>query len=130
MKAVLVDTSAWVHYFREKHSPESEIIDGFIEDGAVCTTGVVIAELLSGARNKRDASRLKKLLSIMPFLEVTEPIWYRAGEYRSRMRRKGFVAGIPDTIIAAVAAHYEVQLYTLDNHFSRINEFFPVGLIT
>ena len=129
MKPVLVDTSAWVRYFREKDSREEEIVAGLIEDGVVCTTGIVAAELISGARNNRDKAKLKQILSVLPFLDVTESLWWRVGEYRNKMRRGGVTAGRPDTIIAAVSVHYDARLFTLDSHFAHIGKFITLDLL-
>ncbi len=128
MMPVLIDTSAWVSYFREKDSTEGEIIDGLIEDTAVCTTGIVVAKLVAGAKNNRDKSKLEKILRTLPFLNITEPLWWKAVEYRWKIRLDGFTDGLPDTIISAAAIHFGAQLFTLDSHFDHIAEFIPLDL--
>ncbi len=129
MRPVLVDTSAWVRYFREKDDREGDIIADLVEDGVVCTTGIVIAELISGAGNNREKAKLKEILSVFPFLNITEPVWWKVGEYRNKMRLGGFTAGLPDTIIATAAIHYDAQLFTLDSHFANIAKFMPLSLL-
>jgi predicted nucleic acid-binding protein len=85
--------------------------------------------MVAGASREPITAKLKQILPTPPFLNVTESIWWRVGEYRNKMRRGGFTAGLPDTIIAAVAIYYETQLFTLDSHFAHIEKFVPLDLL-
>ena len=128
MKPVLVDTSVWIKYFRQKDTTEGKLLREFITNEGIYTTGVVIVELITGARDLKEQHILRDLLSPVPFLRVSEPVWWEAGEYRYAMRRKGFAASLPDVVIATVAIYYDVELFSLDRHFLEIAKFIPLRL--
>ena len=128
MTLVLLDTSAWIQYFQESRGVEGDIVEKLIDDGSVCTTGIVVAELLSRVKNKREKEIVKGLMQSVSFLQVSERIWWEAGEYRYAMRQKGFTASLPDAIISAVAVHYDVELFSMDRHFLDIAKFIPLKL--
>jgi tRNA(fMet)-specific endonuclease VapC len=128
MTPVLVDSSAWIHFFKEKHSTPGMAVRSLIESKRICINGIVIVELLSGARNKKDFAVTRDLLAEITFLETNEAIWVRAGEYRMNMKRKGFAASMPDVVIAATAICHGAELYSLDGDFQKIAEMTPLKL--
>lgn len=128
MNKILVDTSAWVPYFRNKTSTPSRMVRRLLADENAMVNGVVLAELLVGARDLKNMSTIKMLMIEIPYLHVTEQIWWKTGDYSYHMRKRGFTAGLADTLIAATAIHYDVELFSLDEHFSEIAEFIPLKL--
>ena len=79
---VLIDTSAWIDYFREGSSWSSEILDELLKSRSVCLCGPVYAELLSGARTKREYNTLREFVVALPMLEAPIDVWDKIAECR------------------------------------------------
>jgi len=127
LNLVLIDTSSWVQFFRDGRAADA--VSTLVENNSACISGVITAELLSGARTKRDFDSLRDLLDPLTFLSETKQVFSLAGELRYKMNRKGFTAGLPDAIIAATALHYDAGILTLDKHFNEIAKHVPIKLI-
>ena len=129
MTLVLVDSSVWINFLRARNTQAGLMIREMMAEKAICTNGIIVNELLFGARHEKDVHTLKNLLEPLPFLQTTEPVWWRAGEIRLQMKNKGFSASLPDAVIAATALHHGAALFTLDTHFHEIARFVPLKLI-
>jgi tRNA(fMet)-specific endonuclease VapC len=117
---VLVDTSAWVDFFRGRQ-PVADVVDVLLGEERVVIHGVIRAELLQGTRSDRDFETLRGLLDALPALDEPSDLWVAVGRLGARARRAGVNGvGIPDLVIALVAEHNGVPLLTLDAHFQAL----------
>lgn len=64
---VLVDTSAWIEFFRKK-APYYKIILEMIDSTRICCTGIVLAGLMQGAKSQKELDVLKEFLHVFDFL--------------------------------------------------------------
>ncbi|MFI5293658.1 MAG: PIN domain-containing protein [Thermodesulfovibrionales bacterium] len=119
MDKVLVDTSAWIEFFRKKE-PYYKIISDLMEHDKVCCIGIVIAELLQGAKSGKELSTLKEFVHVFDLLPETAALWQRAGELSFNLKKKGVSVGLSDCYIASIAEAADIRLLTLDKHFSSI----------
>lgn len=119
MDKVLVDTSAWIEFFRKKE-PYYKIISDLMEHDKVCCIGIVIAELLQGAKSGKELNTLKEFIHVFDFLPETAALWRRAGELSFNLKKKGRSVGLSDCYIASIAEAADISLLTLDKHFSFI----------
>jgi predicted nucleic acid-binding protein len=55
---VLVDTSAWIEFFRKK-DPWYSVIAGLMDDKRVCCSGIILAELIQGAKSEKELEILR-----------------------------------------------------------------------
>ncbi|MBA2692919.1 MAG: PIN domain nuclease [Rubrobacter sp.] len=92
---VLVDTSYWIEYFRRYESDVSERVETFIREDRAAAMGVILAELLQGARTNAEMEEVKFSLEAVHWIETDERLYARAGEIGFELRRKG--ATIPTT---------------------------------
>ena len=125
---VLADTSAWVEYLRRTGSPVNLRMRTLVRSNDVATTDVVLAEVLTGARDARHAARLESLLARGRHLGVRPLFDYEgaAGIYRA-CRQGGFTPrSLADCLIAAVAVHYGAPLLHADRDFERMAQFVPL----
>ena len=53
---------------------------------------------------------------------LTEPDWERAVALAWRLRDAGLTIPWMDVLVAALALHDDLRLYTLDAHFTRVSE--------
>jgi len=56
---VLVDTSVWVRFFRAEGSTNVQALDQLLSLAAVATCGPIRAEVISGAKTRREFQRLR-----------------------------------------------------------------------
>ena len=121
MARVIVDTSAWIQYFRRGKSLEASEVRSLLDSDNVVLVGVVYAELLRGTRSDEQRETLVDSLQALPYVETDMETWRLAGEVLSSLERKGQRIPLPDALIAAIAIRNGLSVYTQDSHFSRIS---------
>ena len=84
--------------------------------------GVVLAEILQGARSPQEFDDLHGRLSVLPYVEATQETWARVGALSFQLRQRGQMVALVDLLIAALALEHGHQVYTLDEHFQRVPE--------
>ena len=110
----------WLQFFNRPGSPERAQVDELIARKVAATTGVVVAEILQGARSQEHLRELEDMMRGLPFLDTTRAVWEIVGELAFTLRSKGESLPIPDLAIGAVAIEYRCQLFTRDEDFRRI----------
>ncbi len=118
---ILVDTSAWIEFFRKK-APYYETVLELIDSSRICCTGIVLAELIQGAKSQKELDVLKEFLHVFDFIPDSTELWEKAGELSFLLRLKGKIAGLADCYISVVASSNNVKLFTLDKHFEIISK--------
>lgn len=88
--------------------------------GEVSMVGMVLSEILQGARTDSEFATLRDRLTALEFLEVTLETWVKVGEIALELRRQGYPVPLTDLTIAAVAIQHNQSVYTLDQHFQRV----------
>jgi predicted nucleic acid-binding protein len=120
---ILVDSSAWIELQRASGSPADTRLTAAIEDGeALATMGIVILEVLAGARDERHAHDLRRLLGRCRFLALEEPSDHEVAAALYRVCRRGgrTIRRLPDCLIAAVAIRTGAELLHQDGDFESI----------
>ncbi len=120
MNRVLADTSIWVEYFNRPKSEYAERLAEFLEIEVVYITGIILAELLQGAKTHAEFNLLKKNLKVLPLLKETDKTWEKVGKLSFDLQRKGIVIPLSDCLVAVLAQENNCQVFTLDNHFTHI----------
>lgn len=121
-KMVLVDTSVWIDYFRKKEEVYDRL-NRLMDQGRVCCARLIVAELIQGAKEKKEIGVIKNLLDVFPILEEREDTWLRAGILSYNIRRKGKEVGLADCYLAIMATDSESVIYTFDQHFKVMTKF-------
>lgn len=85
---ILVDTSACIEFFRKK-APYYETALELIDSSRICCTGIVLAELIQGAKSQKELDVLKEFLHVFDFLPDSTELWEKAGELSFLLRLKG-----------------------------------------
>ncbi|OQW34288.1 MAG: hypothetical protein A4E19_02170 [Nitrospira sp. SG-bin1] len=117
---VIADTSVWIPFFNRPDSPEKAALDLLIDADEVVLVGVVLAELLQGCRTSSERDTLSDALLALPYREVTQSTWSRAGDVSAQLLRRGVTLPLSDLIIAALAIEHNCHVYSLDTHFRKI----------
>lgn len=124
---VLVDTSVWIEFFRKKE-PYYSVVSELMDNDSICCLGIVVAELLQGAKSEKELNTIKDFLHVFDFLPEAVESWEKAGELSFSLQRKGKSTGLSDWYIAVAAQAAEVRLFTLDKHFSVIGKEISLNL--
>ena len=91
-----------------------------LQGGRACTCGVVLAELLAGARNDRDRQRIDTMFRGLPYLELNRASWLAAGALAANLRGQGVTLPLADVLIASAALEHGCHVYTMDMHFQSV----------
>ncbi len=126
---VLVDTSVWIEFFR-KHEPLHGAVVELLDADRVCCTGLILGELMQGAKSERELLVIRDFTHVFQFLPETPQLWEKAGRLSYTLRRKGITVGLADCFIAVSAAEAGAQLLTLDGHFEAIRSALKLSLFT
>ncbi len=117
---VLVDTSIWIDFFNHPDSKNGEQLERLIIDDRVVYSGIILAELLQGAKIDKEFHEIKDNMIVFPFLETNYKTWISAGKTAFDIRRKGITIPISDLLIASLAKENDCFIFSLDNHFKNI----------
>ena len=114
---VLVDSSAWIDFFRQGNDTVEQLI---LED-LICTNEIILTELLPQLHKQGQQQVIELLESI-----VNIPLsidWKIIREYQIINLNSGINSvGIPDLIILQQVIQNKITLYSLDKHFSLMRE--------
>lgn len=119
MSEVMVDSSAWIEFFRSGMGPASDAIASLLSEGRAAICGVVEMELLHGVRSEERAN-LAELLEALPYAELEREDFAAAGELLGSLRRAGRLIPATDALIGACCVRHGMALLTLDRHFDVI----------
>jgi predicted nucleic acid-binding protein len=129
---ILPDSSAWIEVQRATCSPADMRLTAAIEGGEqLATTGLVMLEVLAGARDERQARELRRMLYRCTFLRLQEPPDHEAAAALYRACRRGgkTIRKLPDCLIAAVAIRAEAELLHQDGDFDAIALHSPLTVV-
>jgi predicted nucleic acid-binding protein len=124
--SVLVDTSIWIEYFRNRNNLEK--LDFLIDENLIVANDLILAELIPflKIRNQR---KLIKLLHKINKLEIVVN-WSQLIDYQYKCIKNGINGiGIPDLIIAQNAKQNHCSIYSLDNHFNLMKNILNIKLV-
>ncbi|ORV16617.1 type II toxin-antitoxin system VapC family toxin [Mycobacterium celatum] len=128
---ILVDTSAWVEYFRATGSSAAVEVRRLLSEEAdqITMCEPIAMEILSGATDDRAQARLEQLVNGLPSLTVDQAVDFRtaASIYRSARRSGQTVRSINDCLIAAVAIRHGVGIVHRDADFDVIAGIAPLA---
>jgi len=117
---IFPDTCAWIDFFNARSTPLSVALEAALRSGAICTCGIVKYELVQGVKSKKEEQLLFAALQAVEHLEMTEPLWIKAGQLAGRLRKQGVTVPLSDILIAMLALESKASVLTIDRHFSLI----------
>jgi predicted nucleic acid-binding protein len=118
---MLVDTSAWIPFFRRKglRSIKERIASCLELDQAVYTCPVRF-ELLCGASKRHEEELINDALGMCRHAPFEELHWIESARIERDLRRSGISVPRDDIFIAAVALAENIPLLCVDRHFDLI----------
>lgn len=118
--AVLFDTCAWIDFLRYPDGILGDLMATAIEDDKALLCGVVMSELLQGAKGKKENRQLDLIFSTIKSLPCEEVVWQEAGLILQDLKYKGIAVPLTDALIAVIAKRHRVDVVTLDKHFKHL----------
>ena len=116
---ILVDTSAWIAFFRGTDPLASRVDAALLtDDAALC--GPVLCELRRGFVSAAARRRVLPLLGFCHQLPEPITLWEDAGDLGFDLRRKGITVKTLDLLIAVVALNANATILTEDSDFQLI----------
>ncbi len=113
---ILVDTSAWIDFFRGKE-PLASAVDRLLEDGDAAICGPVQTEIRRGLRSRAERARVLVHLGGCVVLDQPPDLWNEAGDLGFVLRPKGITIKTFDLLIACYAIAHQVPLLSADGDF-------------
>ena len=126
---VLIDTSVWIAYFKDRDSRFSDKVDELLTSAHVYVPKVVIAELMQGAKSEKEIAVIEDFFEAFTVIDHTENTWEQAGRLSFLMKRKGITIHLIDCYLAITAQENNCKLFSLDEHFKSIKKFTPLEII-
>jgi predicted nucleic acid-binding protein len=126
MNTILVDTTIWVDFFREKErSKQADVLQQLIEeDNNICICPIIYQEVLQGVRDDKTFTEIKSILQNItmintPIITVAD---HAIDLYRS-LRKKGITIRKPyDCLIASYAILEDIYLFHNDSDFKQMEK--------
>jgi tRNA(fMet)-specific endonuclease VapC len=115
---ILVDTSAWIEFFKGR-DPVASSVDAALAGADAALCGPIIAELRRGLR----AAQRRRVLALLEGCRVLpdpEDLWVAAGDLGALLARRGSTVKTLDLLIATYAIAHGAPILTTDSDFLTI----------
>lgn len=124
MDIILVDTSAWVNFFKAKETKASLFLKNNLGNMIIATCPVILQEVLQGTVSDRDFRHVNSYFSkLTQFRSDPYELAYDASKLYRELRKKGITIRKPnDCLIAIYAIKNDVRLLHDDRDFGYIAE--------
>ncbi|AEF81555.1 PIN domain-containing protein [Leadbettera azotonutricia] len=125
MNTILVDSSAWIEYF--KTYEDYAFIDDLIDNNSICTNDLILTELLPSMIHRKENHLIALLNSVVKY-EV-EINWKELQNIQVMNYKHGYNdIGITDLIIAQNCLQNNLSLVARDKHFNEMAEYLPLKM--
>ena len=122
--SLFVDTSVWSLALRRDSPPDvpevGRLRDALEYGETVCTTGLVLQELLQGCRGPRHGQSIIDLFADIAMIVPTRKDHIGAAMLRNACRRRGIQVGTIDALLAHVCIRHGLLMLTTDRDFGYI----------
>ena len=108
-KMIILDTNILIDYFRGK-KPVVDFIDRYPKEN-LALTSIIVMELYKGSLNKLEFDKIKTTLKGFLIIDLNENVSQLALRLSERYALSHTME-IPDTLIAATALVYDLELKT------------------
>lgn len=110
---ILVDTSVWIDFFRQK-LPISEQLEDLLEQQQVVTIEPVFSELLYGVRTGRDRDLILSYWKLLPKIPFEAGAMMAAADFANKNNYHNLGVGLMDASIIVPVISQELKIWTLD----------------
>lgn len=130
-RKVLIDSSVWIESYRPSVSPKlREKVRNAVLNYLVMTTGVIVIEVIQGAREPDHLSGLWYAFSKLVWLDTDRQVVEQAAHLSFQLRRNGTHIPSIDLLIAASALVHDCELWHQDKHFIEVARAAPLQQVS
>ena len=126
---ILIDTSVWIKYFRDKPDGLSKKVDEILSRHEVYVPKIVIAELIQGSKSDREISVIEDFVDAFNIIDQKDDTWIKTGRLSYSLRKKGKTVNLTDCYIAVIAQEYDCRIFSFDEHFKDIQKSLNIRLV-
>jgi tRNA(fMet)-specific endonuclease VapC len=126
---ILIDTSVWIKYFRDKSAGLSKKVDEILSKHEVYVPKIVIAELIQGSKSEREISIIEDFVDAFNIIDQREDTWIKTGRLSHNLKKKGKTVNLTDCYIAVIAQEHDCDIFSLDEHFKDIQKSLNIHLV-
>ena len=121
----LVDTSAWIEYF--KGNQKYAFLKELIYTNTICINDIILTELLPSMIHKKEKALSKLITHIRKYSLLID--WQEIRNFQVLNLKQGNNhIGISDIIIAQNCMQNQLKLITNDQHFLAMSKYVPLEL--
>jgi predicted nucleic acid-binding protein len=124
MSKYLVDTSIWIDFFRGNSQMIKHRMIQLLNENAICFNGIILSELMIGARNQKELDFIKDNFQGLIYLETDRDFFVYASEIGNRVQKGGKTISLSDLLILAHAKKNNLTVFTRDKHFEFLGQNF------
>jgi len=118
----LIDTSAWILALRKNGNRDAiNIISAILDEDTAATCPIIMLELLSGVKSKKQYEELLEDLKALHNIPITDEVWEYSFKLGFELRNRGITVPAADILIASAAIKYDQILLHYDKHFDLIS---------
>jgi predicted nucleic acid-binding protein len=125
MRDNIIDSSAWIEYFKGNRT--YSFISDLIYANAICTNDIILTELLPSIMHKKENELADLLNSLRKNVLIINWQEIRSIQILNLKHGNNHV-GISDIIIAQNCIQNESKLITNDKHFRIMAKYMPLEL--
>jgi predicted nucleic acid-binding protein len=124
MNTILVDTTIWVDFFREKEkTKQANVLQQLIEEeNNICICPIIYQEILQGVKDDNTFTEIKNILKNVTMINtpIMTVVDHAIDLYRS-LRKEGITIRKPyDCLIASYAILEDIYLLHNDSDFNQM----------
>lgn len=120
---IVVDTSAWIEFFRRSGHPAGVALKRLLQEGAdLAVTEIVLMELFAGAKSGSEVREIRSRLMALPLLRLQGLVDYEEAALVYRTCRQGgeTIRALTDCLIAVVAIREDSAILHNEPDFDAI----------
>lgn len=118
---LLVDSGIVIAYLRTREARLQELL----QTRQAAVTGVVRAEVMAGAKDPADDADTELALNALGQVDFPHALWDDVGRNRGKLFAAGLSIPFNDVVLATLAIHLDIDLWSRDRHFPMIQAVLP-----
>lgn len=104
-------------------------MDKILSKDEVFIPKIVIAELMRGAKSKKELSVIEDFFDAFHIIDQKEDSWIKARKLSYDLKKKGKNINLLGYYIAVIAQEYGCKIFTLNRHFREIQSIADISLV-
>ena len=101
----------------------SQILEKLGRERRAATCGIIIAELLHGAKTSGEEQTFLRMAHSLPFIEADREDWLETGALLLQLRKKGITVPLADALIARLAIKSGCELLAVDVEMNTVDGY-------